>query len=166
MIVQIHDAIEALLSGDADFLADVRALELGAQGQAAVFQILHSLRDPAQVHPSKLPAVMLEKGDDEIESLSNTGDDGGFSVIGYTQQGMAADLFIGMQWHQADPERAYRQRLGLLPVFVDLFLRNPDPGGATNVYVRRMEFDRGALHPIQTALVTVRIEYAQPRISR
>lgn len=164
VIEQIHAAIEALLAGDALFLADMQALELGSQNQAVAPQVLLALRDPQQVHQSKYPAFLIEAGDAETEALTNDGTS--FSVIGYTQQGMAADVEIGVLWHQADPDKAYRQRVGMEAPFIDLFLRNPDPGDATLAYVRRIVPDRGALHPTQTMLITVRVEYAQQRLQR
>jgi hypothetical protein len=164
VIEQIHAAIEALLAGDALFVADMQALALGAQNQQVAPQVLLALRDPAQIPQAKWPALLVEAGDGEAESITNSGSE--FSVIGYTQQGMAADVEIGLIWHQADPDTAYRQRLGIQTAFIDLFLRNPDPGDAVLAYVRAIRPDRGALHPTQTMLITVRVEYAQQRISR
>lgn len=164
MIGLIHAGIEALLTGDAPFVADMQALNLGSGGEAVAPQLLLALREPAQVPQQKYPAFLVEKGNADTEVLSDTGSE--FSVIGFTQQGMATDVLIGVIWHQPTPETAYRQRMGLETAFVDLFLRHPDPGGATLAWVRRVDFDRGALHPTQTALVTVRVEYAQQRTAR
>ena len=164
MIGQIHAAIEALLTGDAPFVADLLALNLGSDGSAVAPQLLLSLRDPRQVPQQKFPALLVEKGNADTEALSDTGSE--FSVIGFSQQGMATDVLVGLIWHQPDPVVAYRQRTGLETAFVDLFLRHPDPGGATLAWTRRIDFDRGALHPTQTALVTVRVEYAQQRSNR
>lgn len=161
MIGAIHAAIEALLSADATFAADILALGLGSAGQAAAPQLLLGLREPRQVSAAQLPAYLVEKGDDDTASLTQDGSE--FSVIGFSQQGMATDVLIGVIWSQQDVETAYRQRLGLSTAFVDLFLRNPDPGGAVMAWTRKVVYDRGALHPTQTALVTVRVEYAQQR---
>lgn len=164
VIEQIHAAIEALLAGDAPFVADMQALGLGTRNTADVPRLLLSLRDPRQVSQDLMPAFLVEKGDADAEALSNDGSE--FSVIGFTQQGMATDVLIGVIWHQQDPALAYRQRMGLETAFVDLFLRHPDPGGTTLAWVRRVDFDRGALHPTQTVLATVRVEYAQQRTDR
>lgn len=162
VIVAIHAAIEALLANDATFVAAIRALNLGTGGVAATPKVMKSLRDPQQVGQENYPAWLIEKGDSAAESLSNDGTE--FGVIGFTQQGMASDILIGLVWHQQDAAVAYGQRLGLEAAFVDLFLRNPAPGGATIAWARELKFDRGALHPTQTALATIRVEYAQARL--
>lgn len=164
MIEQIHAAISALLTGDTYFVADLKAIGLGSHGEAAAPQVLPAFRQPQQVPQQKYPAFLLEKGDSATEGLSDDGSE--FSVIGFTQQGMATDVLIGMIWHQTDPAVAYAQRLAIEQPFIDLFLRNPGPGNATLAWVRRIDFDRGALHPTQTALVTVRVEYAAQRTPR
>lgn len=158
---QIHDAIEVLLRNDAPFKAAMEALGLGAHGQAAHPNIIKAFRDPAQIDSSKLPAFVLEKGDSQAAALSNAGSE--HSVIGFQQQGMSTDVYIGLAWHQQDHDKAYDQRIGLELAFVQLFLRNPDPGGAVMSWVSQVEFDRGALHPRQTALITVTNEYAVRR---
>lgn len=161
MKAAIHAAIESLLKTDATFLAAVSALNLGAESQPAEPQVLKAFRDPRQIPQHQWPAWILEAGDSEAEGLTNA--DSTFGVLGFSQQGMACDVLIGAIWHQGDRDTAYDQRLALEAIFVDLFLRHPDPGGATLAWVRRVEFDRGALHPTQTAMVTVRVEYAQER---
>lgn len=163
MIEQIYQAIRTLITTDATFVAAIQALGLGADGAAISPKVLDSMRRPEQVPQHDWPAFLLEAGDSDAEALSNDGSE--FSVIGFTQQGMAADILIGLIWHQQDRATAVSQRLGLEAAFVDLFLRNPDPGDATLAWVRRVDRDRGALHPTQTALVTVRVEYAQQRTS-
>lgn len=163
-IEAIHDAIAALLTQDALFAQDLTALALGANNGALVPRVIEAFRTPQQVPQQHYPAFLLEKGDSEAESIGNDG--GGFGVIGYTQQSMATDVLIGLVWHQQDHSRAYRQRLGIERAFIDLFLRHADAGGATLAYVRRVDFDRGGLHPLQTAQIVARVEYSQQRITR
>ena len=159
--VQIHDAIEQLLLDDALFRADMEALGLSAHGQAAHPKIIKAFRPAQQIDASKLPAFVLEKGNSSAAPLANAGSE--HSVIGFQQQGMSTDVFIGLAWHQQEHEKAYEQRLGIERAFIQLFLRHPDPGGAVMAWVSSVEFDRGALHPRQTALVTVTTEYAVRR---
>lgn len=164
MIETIFTAIKGLLQADEPFLADIRALGLGKIGEEADLTVLGGLRPAAQVPQQKYPAALLDLGDSEAEALSNGGSE--FSVIGFTQQGMAADILIGLIWHQQDRDTAVAQRLGINAAFVDLFLRHPDPGGAVLAWVRRVDHDRGGVHPTQTTLITVRVEYAQQRTDR
>lgn len=164
MITQIHAAIADLLTGDAPFVADMQALVLGSRDTPDTPRLLNAFRQPQQIPQDKWPAFLLEKGDSEASSAANDGSE--FGVIGFTQQGMATDVLIGLIWHQSNPDTAYAQRLGLEQAFVDLLLRHPDPGGATLAWVRSIRFDGGALHPTQTALVTVRVEYEIQRTRR
>lgn len=164
MIDQIHTAIAALLTGDAPYLADMQALQLGSRDEATAPKLLRGLRTAKQVPQHDYPAQLLEVGDSEAESLANSGSE--FSVIGFTQQGMATDTLIGFIWSQQDRDKAVAQRLGIQNAMVDLFLRHPDPGDATLAWVRAVAHDRGALHPTQTCLITVRVEYAQQRTPR
>lgn len=160
-VTQIHEAIEALLRDDAAFQADIAALGLGTTGAAAHPKIIKAFRPPEQIGAEHLPAFVLEKGDSQTAVLTNAGTE--HSVIGFVQQGMGTEIYIGLVWHQQAHDRAYEQRLGLENAFVELFLRNPDPGGAVLAWVSQVEFDRGALHPRQTALVTVTAEYVVRR---
>lgn len=164
MIDQIHTAIQQLLTADAPYLADLQALQLGARDESVVPKLLLGLRTVKQVQSHDYPAQLLDVGDGEAESLANSGSE--FSVIGFEQQGMAADVLLGFIWSQQERDRAVAQRLGLQNAVIDLFLRNPDPGGATLAWVRGVAHDRSALHPTQTTLFTIRVEYAQQRTPR
>lgn len=160
-IAAIHDALADLLTQDAAFVAAIQALGLGNDGAAAVPGVWLAFRDPRQIHASKLPLFVLESGDADAQAVTNDGST--FGVMGYTQQEMAADVLVGLVWHQPDHETAYRQRLGLETAFLQLLLRNPAVGGALQAWLKQMQFDRGALHPTQTAVATLRVEYIVSR---
>lgn len=160
-IADIHDGLATLLAEDVTFRQQIDALGLGADGAAAVPAVWRGFRDPRQIHASKLPLMVLETGDSEAQAATNDGSQ--FGVLGYTQQEMAADVLIGLVWHQPDHDKAYAQRVALESIFVLLLLRNPDVGGALQAWVHQVQYDRGALHPTQTAVVTVRVEYVLAR---
>lgn len=163
-IAAIHAALASLLATDAHFVDDIEAIGLGSSGQAVVPGLLKAFRDPRQIHTSTLPLFVLDTGDGDAQAILNDGNT--FGVMGYTQQDMAAEILVGLVWHQTDHDTAYAQRLKLEPAFIDLMLRHPDVGGAAQAWVAKIQFDRGALHPTQTAVVTIRVEYAQKRVVR
>lgn len=163
-ILAIHNALADLLTGDPNFLSDLGVLTLGNGGAVAYPQVLRAFRDPRQIDSARLPLFLLESGDSDAQAVTNDGSM--FGVVGFTQQDMACDVLIGVIWHQQDHDTAYAQRLRLETAFIDLLLRHPDVGGAVTAWVNKVQFDRGALHPTQTAVITVRVEYVQARIDR
>lgn len=163
-IATIHAALAVLLTTDPFFVEDIEAIGLGAAGQIVVPGMWYAFRDPRQIHTSKLPLFVLEKGDSDAQAVLNDGNT--FGVMGFSQQDMATDILVGMIWHQPDHDTAYQQRLKIEPAFLDLMLRHPDVGGAVQAWVRHIQFDRGALHPTHTAVVSIRVEYTQHRVIR
>lgn len=145
MIEAAHDAIAALLIGDAQFVADVKALGLGINGEAVTPKVLRSFRPFGSLGQEHFPSWMLEPGDDSTFERA----------VGSCHQGVETEILLALVWHQEDPDTAYRQRLKLRAALTSLFLRNPMVDGDCAVHVDAQGNDRAANHP--THITTFRL---------
>lgn len=145
MIEALHDAIAQMLITDAQFVADLQAMNLGTHSTAATPKVMRSFRPLRSLGQEHLPAWMLEPGDDSTFERA----------VGSCHQGVETEILLALVWHQQDPDTAYRQRLQLREALTALFLRNPAPDGECTVYVEAQGNDRAANHP--THITTFRL---------
>lgn len=133
----LHDAIAALLITDAQFVADIGALGLGSNGQAATPKVLRAFRAVRSIGQEHYPCWAIQPGSDETTGRA----------IGSCHQELEVEILIGLVWHQPAPDKAYYQRLDLRSAITSLFLRNPSPDGESVVYVAAQVGDAAANHP-------------------
>lgn len=149
------NGVIALLQGDAIFQAEIEAL-IGEP----VVRVLKSNQPVASIPNDQLPCFVIEQGDGGAASLSNEGSDTDGLVIGGYRQGFESQVDIALVWRNTDRDAAFDQR-GTLPVlFVQLFLRNPQPGGIAHARVQTWAPDQSLNHPRHVLAVTLTGAYA------
>lgn len=153
-----HDALVAALTGDATLVAALTApIAAGGCGFASAPATVLSNRPMAEVqqlHESKLPAWIIEPGNDEAFA-----DEGGpYGVtIGNASQRFTHPVLVSLVWRQQDREVAYRQRLRIPSLLIQLCLRRDafDVPGLEGALVRATEPDRAATHPFHVLSVQI-----------
>lgn len=141
MIGALRDAIETLLLTEPTFVADIAALGLGTHGEAvAPAKVLRGFRPIGTVGQERYPVWLLDTGDKVSTAQS----------VGSHHQEFEDEILLALLWHQQDHDTAVNQRDALLERVVQLFLRNPNPGGIADVWVDAAGNDRGARHPAHT----------------
>jgi hypothetical protein len=153
MIVEdLHDAIAGLLTTDATFVAaltdNVAAGGVGfAQAPSRVLSN-RPIAELQQLHGDLLPCWVMEPIN--ANAIANE-----FSELGVTigagQQEFRHRIVITLAWVENDRDIAYRQRLRIPELLVQLCLRNPTAGldGCTACIVTASEPDQGGAHPFQ-----------------
>lgn len=154
----LHDAIAEALTSDATLVAALTApISAGGCGFASVPDIVLGNRPMAeiqQMHASLLPAWVLETGSDEARA-----DEGGEwgLTIGGDSQAFRHPVLVSLVWKQQDPVTAYRQRLRIPALLIQLCLRNDTFGvpACEGTAVRATEPDRAATHPFHVLSVQI-----------
>lgn len=154
-----EEGVRALLAGDAVFVNGVLDL-LGVP----TMHVLDANVPITSIPANQFPCWVVEQGDGRSQSISNGGDDMGLT-IGLSEQQCSSALALALVWKENDPIRAKHVRTHLPQLFVQLFLRNPMPGGVAAAWAESWEPDRGGRHPVHVWRATVRGEYAVPRSS-
>lgn len=144
-IQALKAALAALLTSDAEFVAEIAALGLPSNGAlAAPTKVLKGFRSPQAIGQENYPCWLLESGDDQLTE----------EAIGSQRQIYESELLLGLVWHQQARETAIDQRDALLPALVRLLLRNPVLADC-GMRVDARGNDRGANHPLH--IVTFRL---------
>lgn len=146
------DGIRALLTGDATFSAAITAL-IGAQPG-----VLRGNAPFANIPAGSYPCWVVEQGNGNAQPSSEGGDT--FLTIGTREGSYQSDLGVALVWKNNDREAAADQREQLSALFAQLMLRNPQPGGITAAWLEGWTPDRGALHPTQLWVATIRGLYS------
>lgn len=153
MIVEdLHDAIAALITTDATFTAALVATV--ASGGAGLPQVPtrvlsnRPLAELQQLHADLLPCWVMEPINAAV--IPSEGSDFGVT-IGAGQQEFRHRIVVSLVWTEIDRDTAYRQRLRIPELLVQLLLRNPTVGLAqcTGCLVTASEPDQGGAHPFQ-----------------
>ena len=153
MIVEdLHNAIAALLTTDATFTAAlVASVASGGVGLASVPTKVLSNRPLAeiqQMHADLLPCWIMEP----INAAAIASDGSDFGVtIGAGAQEFRHRIVVSLVWREQDRDTAFRQRLRIPELLVQLFLRNPTAGldYCTGCLITGSEPDQGGQHPFQ-----------------
>jgi hypothetical protein len=158
IIEDLHNAIAALLIGDATFTGELTAsIASGGCGLAPVRNVLSNrpIAQLQQLHAAQLPCWVLEPINADAEA-----DEGGeYGVtIGNHAQRFRQRVICSLVWRELDRDTAYRQRLRIPERLVQLFLREDSLGlpQCEGALVRAIETDVGGTHPTQ--LLTVAID--------
>ncbi len=154
----LHDAITAALTSDPTLVAAFTApIAAGGCGFASAPRTVLSnlpMANVRQMNASQLPAWIIEPGEDQAFA-----DEGGpYGVtIGNGSQRFTHPLLVSLVWHQDDRDTAYRQRLRIPSLLVQLCLRNDtfDVEGCEGALVRATEPDRAANHPFHVLSVQI-----------
>lgn len=146
------DAIAALLVNDATFVAAITAL-LGEP----VTRVIRSNTPWANINAADLPCFVIEQADGNA-SAWGTGAATGLT-IGHGQQDFESNLDVCLLWNQQDRETAGDQRAQLPDLFVQLMLRNPQPGGIAGAWLQQWVPDQGVLHPRHCWAARIRAEF-------
>jgi hypothetical protein len=153
MIVEdLHDAIADLLTTDPTFIAALTAaFAVGGAGLPQVpMQVLSNrpLAELQQLHADLLPCWVMEPMNAAV--IASEGSDFGVT-IGAGQQEFRHRIVVSLVWTETDRDAAYRQRLRIPEMLVQLFLRNPTLGLAdcTGCLITASEPDQGGAHPFQ-----------------
>lgn len=149
---QLHDAIAGLLTTDAVFTAAlVASIAAGGVGLSRVPSTVLSNRpmvELQQLHADQLPCWVMEPMN--AAAIASEGSDFGVT-IGAGAQEFRNRVIVSLVWREQDRDTAYRQRLRIPDLLVNLFLRNPTVGLAdcTGCLVTATEPDQGGQHPFQ-----------------
>ncbi len=137
------DGVADLFANDATFASDISAI-LGSV--PTVLRGNRPLAGNGAIDPGQLPVIVIEQGGGQPAGLAQ--DDDEFLTIGSYAQGCASDLDCAFVWMEHDRETASRQRTQLPEPVIQLFLRNPQPGGVNHAWISDWE-PVTANHPIQ-----------------
>lgn len=146
--------VAALLTSDATFQAALTTL-LGV----SVSRVMPCSMPFEQIPSDLWPCWIVEQGDGQSGSITNTGEDADGLVIGHGRQGFSSELDIALLWMQPDRAVAAAQRAQLPTLIAQLLMRNPAPGGIGLAFLQRWQPDQGIHHPKQLWAATLRGEY-------
>ena len=137
--------LAALLTGDAEFVAELAALALPSNGAlTAPTKVVKGFRPLQLLGQENYPCWVLESGDDQLTE----------EAVGSQRQIYESEILLSLVWHQQNRETAVDQRDALLPALVGLLLRNPVLSDC-GMRVDARGNDRNANHP--THVVTFRL---------
>lgn len=156
MALTVAEALADLMQSDPEFVADMRAAQLGLHGEATVPGVIVGNRPFEQLGQEHYPCWIFDAGDGEALTDSPMGDGSFGMVIGTSQQDWSSDIELALVWHQQDRATAVEQREAVRLALVRLLLRNPGVGGAGLAYVARVINDRNGRHPTHLAYFVVR----------
>lgn len=160
MIAAARAALHALLTTDAQFIADMQALGLAADDSGAVPAVRSGNRPFAQIHQAEYPCWIDDAGEQQGAGFGNLASDPAGLVINSTQQDWVGDIELSLVWHQQDHARSVEQTDAILPALVRLLLRNPGLSGTCALAnVARADSSLGERHPTHVVRVAVRCMY-------
>lgn len=155
-IVDLHNGLAQALTTEPTFVADMQALQLGAQNEATAPKVLRA-KQKAKPHQSHWPCWVMEVGDLSEQDISNGAAEP--LAIGSVSQSFAIQTPVWLFWHQPDNETAYRQRQGLTEPLVRLCLRIRKFGGVGTTRVIKVQPDYASNHPTQVLVVTFETQF-------
>lgn len=136
------DGVATLLATDATLQAAL-ALALGA----SVTRVLRG-NVPTQSIPSdQWPCWVVEHGNGQAASITQGGSDADGLVIGGSRQSFTSSIDVALLWKETDRDRAFAQRAQLPVLLAQLLLRNPQPGGVAQAFLRSWQPDQAVHHP-------------------
>lgn len=142
MSAALKAAVITLLKTEAPFVAAMAALALATDGSpTAPSKVLKGFRPFASIGQENYPCWVIESGDDDSIDES----------VGSCHQTFETEILLALVWHQQARDTAVDQRDALLQHLVQLFLRNPCPGGIAGIRVDARGNDRNANHPTHVA---------------
>lgn len=151
-------ALRSLLLTDAQFVADMQALRLGAGNEQVIPRVLDGNRRFDQVGAEHLPCWINDAGDMTASDAGNEGGGMDGMVIGSSQQDWAGDIELSLLWMQQDVARSVEQTDAIPAALVRLLLRNPSlDESCTLARVVELQTDRNVRHPTHYLYARLRI---------
>lgn len=150
-------ALQALLTTDPQFVADMQALGLGQNGQPVTPGVLLSNRRFDQLGQEHYPCWVIDAGEGSGEDGGNDGTATGGLAIGSCHQHWAFDYALAFCWINQDFAAALSQRQGVFRALVRLLLRNPSMADTANLaYIAQADNDLNQKHPTHFSSYVVR----------
>ncbi|CAN7333290.1 hypothetical protein LJR143_001690 [Pseudoxanthomonas sp. LjRoot143] len=157
MIAAARQALQALMSGDPQFITAMQALGLAANGAAVTPKCLKGNRRFDQIGAEHLPCWVQDAGDQQPVPASADGDAMGLTINSH-QQEWVADLLLTLVWHQQAFDTSVDQTDAIAPALVQLLLRNPSLDDTCDMaYVADVVTDRNYNHPLHAVTLVVRV---------
>lgn len=158
MIAAARAHLMQLLATDPEFVADMQALGLGANGEAVTPTVLKGNRRFDSLGQEHYPCWLNDAGDMLGATAGDEGGDPQGLVVNSTQQDWQGDIELSLVWHQQDYDTSVDQVDAVLPALVRLLLRNPGLGDTcTLACVASVLNDRNYRHPTHVSAFVVRV---------